>query len=97
MFFPYTNVEWKRLDHTLRNSKSYSICKNSLLNIVRPVPKTTFNIHNPLGLKLLTSLRLGLSHLNEHMFNHNFEDCINPLCSCSLEVESTANFSCTPS
>ena len=80
------------MDHTLHNSKSYNIFKNSLLEIGRPMPKPTFNIHNPLGLKLLTRLRLGLSHLNEHRFNHNFEDCINPLCSCSLEVESTTHF-----
>ena len=45
-----------------------------------------------IGLKLLTRLRLGLSHLNEHRFNHNFQNCINPLCTCSLEVESTAHF-----
>ena len=91
-FFPYLTVEWNKLDHTLRNSKYYNISKNSLLKIGRPIPKPTFNIHNPMGLKLLTRLRLGLSHLNEHRFNHNFEDYINPLCSCSLEVESTAHF-----
>ena len=33
---------------------------------------------------------LGLSHLNEHRLNHNFQNCINPLCTCSLEVELTA-------
>ena len=92
LFFPYTVVEWNRLDHTLRNSKSYNIFNNSLLKIGRPIPKPTFNIPNPLGLKLLTRLRLELSRLNEHRFNHNFEDCINPLCSCSLEVESTVYF-----
>ena len=85
-------VEWNRLDHTLRNSKPYNIFNNSLLKIGRPMPNPTFNIHNPLGLKLLTHLRLGLSHLNEHRFNHNFEDCINPLCLCSLKVESKAHF-----
>ena len=42
-----------------------------------------------MGLKLLTRLRLGLSHLNEHRFNHNFKSCLNHLCTCSLEVEST--------
>ena len=57
------------------------------------MPKPTFNIRNHLGLKLLTLLRLGLTHLNEYMFNHNFEDDRNPLCSCSLEVESTTHFS----
>ena len=56
------------------------------------MPKPTFNIHYPLGLKMLTRLRLGLSHLNEHKFNSNFEDCINLLCSYSLEVESTVHF-----
>ena len=45
-----------------------------------------------MGLKLLTRLRLGLSHLSDHRFNHNFENCLNPLCTCSLEVESTTNF-----
>ena len=56
------------------------------------MPKPTLNICNPLWLKLLTCLRLGLSHLNERRFNHNFEDCINPLRSCSFEVESTTHY-----
>ena len=37
-------------------------------------------------------LRLGLSHLNEHKFKHNFQDCINPLCTYSLEFESLYHF-----
>ena len=45
-----------------------------------------------MGLKLLMRLRLGLSHLNDHRFNRNFENCLNPLCTCSLEVESTTHF-----
>ena len=45
------------------------------------------SIFDPIGLKLLTRLHLGLSHLNEHKFCHNFQDCLNPLCSCSLEIE----------
>ena len=43
-------------------------------------------------LKLVTRLRLGFSHLNEHRFNHNFQSCINSLCSCSLAIESTIHF-----
>ena len=34
----------------------------------------------------------SLSHLREHKFRHNFQDTINPLCSCSLEIESTFHF-----
>ena len=85
-------VEWNRLDHTLRNSKSCNIFKNSLLKIGRAVPKPKFNIPKPLELTLVTRLRLGLSYLNEHRFNHNFEDCINPQCSCSLGIEPAAHF-----
>ena len=66
--------------------------QNHLLKIVRPVYNTVYNIQNWIGLKLLSRLRLGLSHLNEHRFDHNFQNCINPLCTCSLEVESIANF-----
>ena len=50
------------------------------------IPYITFMI------RLLTRLRLGLSHLNEHRFNHNFDNCINPLCTCTLETESTTRF-----
>ena len=31
-----------------------------------------YNIFDPKGLKFLTRLGLGLSHLNEHRFRHNF-------------------------
>ena len=30
---------------------------------------------------------LGLSHLREHKFNYNFQNCINPLCSCGKNME----------
>ena len=47
---------------------------------------------DPSGLKLLTRLRLGFSHLNEHKFRHNFRDCLNPLRLCSLEIENTSHY-----
>ena len=39
---------------------------------------------------LLTRLRLGLSHLNERRLNHIFQNCIDLLCTCSLDVESAS-------
>ena len=42
-------------------------------------------------IKLLTGIRLGLSNLNEHKFNHNFGD-INAFCNCSLEPEPAFHF-----
>ena len=46
----------------------------------------------PIGLKFLTCLCLDFSHLNEHRFRHNFQDCLNPLCSCSLQTEDTIHY-----
>ena len=43
-------------------------------------------------MKFLTRLSLGFSHLNEHRFRHNFQDCMNPLCSCILEIENTSHY-----
>ena len=30
--------------------------------------------------------------MNEHKFRHNFQDCVNPLCSCSLEIEEIVHY-----
>ena len=67
--------------------------KKHLFKEIQPDPHPFHNIYKSIGLKLLTRLRLGLSHLNEHRLNRNFENCVNPLCNYSLEVE-TFNFFC---
>ena len=33
-----------------------------------------------------------MSHLCEHKFKQNFQDCLNPICSCGLDIESTSHF-----
>ena len=40
----------------------------------------------------MTQLCLGLSHLCEYKFNHNFQNCINLLCSCGMDIESKSHF-----
>ena len=85
-------VEWNKLDANLCNAKSFLIFTNSLLKIGRPIQNPIYNIHDPMGIKYLSRLRLGLSHLNDHKFIHNFQDCLNPLCPRSLEVESTIHY-----
>ena len=91
-FFPCIIREWNKLDLQLRNAKSFKKFRNTLLKLDRPTPDLIYRIHHPLGLKLLTRLSLGLSNLNEHRFTHNCKNCINLLCTCSLEVESTKDF-----
>ena len=44
------------------------------------------------GLKLLTKMRLGLSHLADHKFRHTFQDRLNPICSCGQEIETASPF-----
>ena len=63
-----------------------------MINLIRPKCNKTYEIHNQTVLKLLTRLQLGLSHLNDHKFNHNFRDWINSLCSSSLSVENNVHF-----
>ena len=41
---------------------------------------------------MITRLRLGLSHLREHKFKHSFQDTLNPICSCSNDIESTTHY-----
>ena len=62
------------------------------LSFIKPMENKTFSVYNPSAIKLLNRLRVDFSHLNEHKFRHNFADALNPLCSCSLETESTAHF-----
>ena len=91
-FFPSTMNDWFNLDSTIRDSESIAFFKKRLLSFIRPIPSNVYNIFDPMVLKFLTRLRLGFSHLNEHRFRYNFQKCINPLCSCSLETENTLHY-----
>ena len=91
-FFPSTPNDWFNLDINIINSESISLFKCKLFSFIRPFQNSVYNILNPKGLKFLTHLRLGLSHLNVHRFRHNFQDLLNPLCSCSLEPEDTSHY-----
>ena len=91
-FFPSVVIEWNKLDLNIRNFESLNVFKNSLLKFIRPSGNCAFNCHNPRGVKLLTRLRLGLSHLREHKFKHGFQDSLNPICRCGNDIETLAHF-----
>ena len=59
---------------------------------IRPLSNSIFYIYNPYGIKLITRLLLGLSHLNEYKFKHGFNDTINPICICGGDIESINHF-----
>ena len=91
-FFPSVISESNKIDLEIRNLASSEIFKKHLLNFIRPNSSNVFNINNPLGLKLLTRLRIGFIHLKEHKFKHNFQDSVDPLCSCGNDIKSTVHF-----
>ena len=91
-FFPSTITEWNKLDLSIRNSACLNVFKCRLLQFVRPLENSVFTCHNPIGIKYLTRLRLGFSHLRYHKFKHGFLDAFDPLCSCSTAIKTTVRY-----
>ena len=90
-FFPYAVNECNNLDNIIKLSELYIMFRKRMLNLIIPKYNETYGIHNPTVLKLLTRMRLGLSHYNYNKFYQNFRDCINPLCPCSLSVQNNVH------
>ena len=82
-------LEWNKLDLNIRNSESLNTFKKMILNFIRSCANNVFDIHNPLGINLLTRLRLDLSHLHKHKFRHCFQYTLNISCECGKNIEST--------
>lgn len=86
-FFLWTINEWNKIGLSIHNS-SYSVFRKHLLDEIKLKADPIYSVHNPMGIKLLTQVRRGLSNLNIGsitIWNWN-----NLLCTCSLEVESIA-------
>ena len=91
-FFPSTIKEWNNLNPHIRKSKSISIFKSNILKFIRPKTNNVYHCHNPKEITLITRLRLGLSHLRERKFKHSFQDCLDPLCLCCNETETSTHY-----
>ena len=75
-----------------RDSDTSEYFKKQILNFIRPRQNINFKLQNPLGIKLLTRLRVALSYLKEGQFKNNFQDFMDLLCSCGNSIESTIYF-----
>ena len=78
------------LDSNIQSSESLNVFKSKILKFIRPKTSCFFNCPHHKGVKLITILRLGLSYPRNHKFKHSFQDCLNPTCSCDIEVETNA-------
>ena len=91
-FSPDCFQQWKNLSDDIKSLTSPISFKKALLSFVKTSKSSVFATHDNNSIKLLTRVRLNLSHLNEHKFRYNFLDTINPMCSCGSEPETTAHF-----
>ena len=91
-FFPFTIREWNRLAEDTKHAISFKSFRNILLKSIKPIPNGIFDACDPHGIKLLTRLRVGLSHLRDHKFRHGFDDSIDPFCPCNREIETVSHF-----
>ena len=96
-FFPDSIRSWNNVGVDFIPSNSISIFKNNVFRLIRPEPKSFFNVHDPIGLKFLFQLRVGLSPLKTHKKQHNFIDTPNDWCDCHCSPEDNFHFffSCT--
>ena len=86
---------------TLIRVNSINAFKQELATLIHLLENIIFNIFDPEGLKLFTRLRLRFSQLNENRFRHNFQECLNALCTCGLEtrnsyIKKTKGFDSSP-
>ena len=71
---------------------TFTSLKAHLLSLIRPKIKSTFGIHDALGLRYLFQLRVDLSPLRSHKRRHNFSDTPSETCECNLGIEDIRHF-----
>ena len=65
------------------------MCSERIFQFIRPSGNSAYGFISSIGLKCLTRFRLGLNHLCEYKFNHNFLNLLNPICNCAFGIEFT--------
>ena len=91
-FFPDAIISWNNVISHFDNIPSIHILKNHILSLIRPKKKNIFGIHDPLGLRYLFQLRVGLSSLRYHKTCHKFIDTPSGVCLCNDGIEDTNHF-----
>lgn len=61
-----------------------------LLKLIQPSQNSLYNYRDSRRIKLSTRLRLGLSHLSDHQFEHRFQVTLNVKCNYSGDIKPTS-------
>ena len=91
-YFPDAITSWNNVITHFDDIPSFSVLKNHILSLTRPKKKSIFGIHDPLGLRYLFQLRVGLSSLRYHKKRHNFIDTPSDKCLCNQGIGDTNHF-----
>ena len=91
-FFPHSVQIWNQIGRDFQNCTSVIQFKKYSLPLIRPKKKNIFNIFDPIGLKYIFQLRVGLSPLNYHKNRYKFKDTPSADCKCSQSIENTDHF-----
>ena len=85
-------IEWNKMDLNICNSGCLPRFKSKVLKFIRPSENSIFLCNNPKEIQLLIRLKLGLSHLRDHKFKHNFLETLNPICNCGEDIETSCHY-----
>ena len=85
-------MEWNKLNVNILNSAYCNAFKKVILKLIRPEPNQVFTVDSSELLKFLTRMRLGLSHVVDHKFRHNFRNCVDPICRSGQKFETSTHF-----
>ena len=91
-FYPHCLSDRNKLDRSITSSSLLSNFNIKLLKLIHPLPKPVYSIYEPIGVAILTQLRVGLSKLSSHKFIHNFKETINPMCPLNDGIEDTEHY-----
>ena len=90
-FFPDAIASWNICIKHFDDVPSFDIQKH-INTFFCPKTKSTFCIHDPVGLRYLFQLRVSLSPLRSHKWRHNFTDTPSEICRCKQGIEDTSHF-----
>ena len=71
-FFPHAISSSRIIISHFEDFPSFDSLKDHVLSLVRPVNKSMFGVHDPLGLRYFFQFRVSLSPLRSHKSRHNF-------------------------
>ena len=91
-FFPDSIKSWNNIGTEFSSASSIGQFKKNIIDLIRPKPRQSFGIHDPVDLRYLFQLRVGLSPLKYHKSRHNFGDTPNDWCDCYCAPEDVAHF-----